>query len=188
MPTVIPDPAAGAEFKAADKFGFERATSIYTPAKHEVPAAPTQPVQQVSGFTIKAEKIPSDSPKDKPEEYSFSSGKLRRYVSELASPSQPPVSGGKPIEQVLGEISLLSVKSGLKRIGVYDAVSRLKCMAAQGRTTVTLQEFTDFVFSHPAHRSTQSYQLAVMRPYLASVFSVFDKESTTAIPLISVFR
>eukprot|EP00826_Nyctotherus_ovalis_P002423 TRINITY_DN10483_c0_g4_i2.p1 TRINITY_DN10483_c0_g4~~TRINITY_DN10483_c0_g4_i2.p1 ORF type:complete len:141 (-),score=12.57 TRINITY_DN10483_c0_g4_i2:18-440(-) len=83
-------------------------------------------------------------------EYSFSSDRLKRYPSSIPSPSYIPL---KPAalnsrNHVLNEILMLSIKSGLKRINVFELISKLKLLAFRGKGRIKMGDFMAVSYTH----------------------------------------
>ena len=150
---------------AAEKSTGEQqsASALHTPGKNELLAVPPRVTKM-------------ETPFDQVEDCTFSTGKLKRFVSDAYSPSPIPFPAQKTTEQVLTEIRLLSTKSGLKKLNAYDTICKLKKMASCGKTTLKLDDLFHLVFSHPALKTASTYSLSLFKPFLQSFFAFFDPQ------------
>lgn len=121
---------------------------------------------------------------DRAMDCSFTTEKLKRYGSSAYSPScvQLRSSSQRNKEGVLDEIVLMSIKSGLKKVNAYEAISRLKFVSERGIRQLTLDQFLKIITDMNAYKYLPSYSLKSIRQYLNILFKIFDAKSTSILP------
>lgn len=112
-------------------------------------------------------------------DYTFSNERVRRPESFSYSPLQlqlkPTIQNSS--EDVFEEIIKFSIRSGLKRINAYEAVSKLKLLAYRGMSKLKLDEFCTFIFQMHQFRYIPSHILKTMKQYLSNIYKIFDSKS-----------
>lgn len=115
---------------------------------------------------------------------SFTVERLRRYASSANSPSciqiKPTVQ--KTQEAVFYELFVMSIKSGLMKINVFELISKLKYLAFKGVYKLKLKEFLTLITSMSQYNSFPSHHMKVIKQYLTTIFKIFDPKSNSSTP------